>query len=57
MIKKQYVKTRKVTKVTFEHPAEVDAFELVSDRTDWQPVAFDRLKNGTWNTTATPTIS
>ena len=50
MITKKYVKTRKVTKVTFEHPAdvEVDAIELVSDRTDWEPVAFDRLKNGKW---------
>jgi hypothetical protein len=50
MIKKRYVKTRKVTKVTFEHPADVDvdAIELVSDRSDWRPVAFRRLKNGRW---------
>lgn len=50
MIKKQYVKTRKVTKVTFEHPADVDvdAIELVSDHSGWEPVAFDRLKSGRW---------
>lgn len=50
MIKKQYVKTRKVTKITFEHPSDVDvdAIELVSDRSDWQPEPFDRLKSGRW---------
>jgi hypothetical protein len=50
MIKKQHVKSRQVTKVTFEHPADVDvdAIELLSDRNDWQPVAFDRLKSGKW---------
>ncbi len=50
MIKKQYVKSRKVTKVVFEHPADVDAdaIELIADLHDWRPVAFDRLKNGTW---------
>jgi hypothetical protein len=50
MIKKQYVKTRKVTKITFEHPADVDAeaIDLIADRHDWRPVAFDRLKSGRW---------
>ena len=38
MIKKQYVKSRKVTKVVFEHPADVDAdaIELIADVHDWQ---------------------
>jgi len=50
MIKKQYVKSRNVTKVTFEHPVgvEADAIELISDVHDWRPVPFDRLKNGKW---------
>ena len=50
MIKKQYVKSRRVTKVVFAHPAEVeaDAIELIADVHDWRPVAFDRLKNGSW---------
>jgi hypothetical protein len=50
MIKKQFVKSRKVTKVTFELPASVEAdqVQLVADFTDWVPVAFNRLKNGSW---------
>lgn len=50
MIKKQYVKSRNVTKVTFEHPATVDAdaIEPFSNVHVWRPVAFDRLKNGKW---------
>jgi hypothetical protein len=50
MIKKQFVKSRKVTKVTFQLPAEVEAdqVQLLADFTDWSPVAFDQLKNGSW---------
>ena len=50
MIKKQFVKSRNVTKVTFELPADVDADAafLIADFTGWQPVAFDQLKSGKW---------
>ena len=50
MIKKQYVKSRKVTKVIFEHPAavDVDAIELIADVHGWRPIAFERLKSGKW---------
>ncbi|UCH25748.1 MAG: isoamylase early set domain-containing protein [Trueperaceae bacterium] len=50
MIKKQFVKSRKVTKVTFELPADVeaDAVQLIADWSDWQPVPFDHLKSGKW---------
>ncbi len=50
MIKKQYVKSRQVTKVTFELPADVDAdtVQLIADFTEWQPVPFTQLKNGKW---------
>lgn len=50
MIKKRYVKSRKVTQVVFEHPASVqaDAIELIADLHGWAPVAFDRLRSGKW---------
>jgi hypothetical protein len=50
MIKKQFVKSRKLTKLTFELPAdlEADAVHLLADFNGWQPVAFDKLKNGKW---------
>lgn len=50
MIKKQFVKSRGVTKLTFELPAdtEADAVHLLADFNSWQPVAFERLKNGKW---------
>jgi len=50
MIKKQFVKSRSTTKVTFELSADVqaDAIHLIADYNDWQPVSFDKLKNGKW---------
>lgn len=50
MIKKQFVKSRNVTKVTFAHPADVqaDAVELISDLSEWRPIRFERLKSGAW---------
>lgn len=50
MVKKQFVKSRNVVKVTFELPADVeaDAVYLISDAEGWQPVAFEKLKNGKW---------
>ncbi|MEJ2292071.1 MAG: isoamylase early set domain-containing protein [Deinococcales bacterium] len=50
MVKKQFVKTRNVAKVTFEVDSDVaaDEVQLIADFTDWRPVAFGRLKNGRW---------
>ena len=50
MVKKQYVKTRNVTKVTFEIDAAVaaDEVQLIADFNEWRPVAFGRLKDGRW---------
>lgn len=50
MIKKQFVKSRQVTKLTFELPAdlEADAVYLLADFNDWTPVPFDHLKSGKW---------
>lgn len=50
MIKKQFVKSRKVTKVTFELPADVEAdtVQLLADFNGWTPVGFDQLKSGKW---------
>ncbi len=50
MVKKQYVKTRNVTKVTFEVDAAVtaDEVQLIADFNQWRPVAFGRLKDGRW---------
>lgn len=50
MIKKQFVKSRGVTKLTFELPAdlEADAVSLLADFNDWNPVPFSQLKSGKW---------
>jgi len=50
MVKKQFVKSRNVVKVTYELPADVDAdaVYLICDADGWDPVAFDKLKNGKW---------
>jgi hypothetical protein len=50
MIKKQFVKSRKCTKLTFELPADLDAdaVYLLADFNGWEPVAFEQLKSGKW---------
>lgn len=50
MIKKQYVKSRNISKVTFELPKELEAeaIYLHADDNGWEPLAFDKLKNGKW---------
>ncbi len=50
MVRKQFVKSRNVVKVTFEVPADVeaDAVYLIADADGWEPVAFDKRKNGSW---------
>lgn len=50
MIKKQQVKSRKVTKVTFELSSDIEAeaVHLLADFNGWQPVAFDKLRDGRW---------
>lgn len=50
MIKKQFVKSRNATKVTFELDKDVsaDAVHLIADFNDWQPTAFEQQKNGKW---------
>ena len=52
MIKKQYLKSRPVCKVTFTLPAEtgVDKAEVVGDFNNWQPAAMEQLKNGSFKT-------
>ncbi len=53
MIKKQFVKSRNVTKVTFELDQSVSAENvmLIADFNDWQPVSFKQAKSGTWKLT------
>jgi len=50
MIKKQFVKSRNTTKVTFELGADVeaDSVQLIADYNSWSPVAFEQLKSGKW---------
>jgi hypothetical protein len=50
MIKKQFVKTRQVTKLTFELPKDIefDNIHLLAEFNNWEPVAFEHLKNGKW---------
>lgn len=50
MIKKQFVKSRKTTKLTFELAADVEADKvmLIADFNDWSPTPFEQLKNGKW---------
>lgn len=57
MIKKQFLKSKPVCKVTFTMPAEAatDAqkVELVGDFSEWTqaPIEMKKLKNGTFKTT------
>ena len=48
MIKKQFVKSRNVAKVTFQLPADVpaDGVDLIADFTEWRPVAMRRTDGG-----------
>lgn len=48
MIKKQYLKSRPVCKVTFELPKTVSAesAQLVGDFTGWAAVPMEQLKDG-----------
>jgi len=50
MIKKQFIKSRNVVKLTFELPRETEAetVQLLADFNGWKPAAFSRLKNGKW---------
>jgi 1,4-alpha-glucan branching enzyme len=49
MIKKQFVKSRKVTKVTFElADVQADAVHLIADFNGWSPISFSRAKDGSW---------
>ena len=50
MIKKQVVKSKKITKLTFELPKtfEADEVQLLAEFNDWQAVPFEKLKNGKW---------
>jgi hypothetical protein len=46
MIKKQFVKSRNITKVTFETEAAAEGVALIADFNKWQPVPFKKLKSG-----------
>lgn len=49
MIKKQFVKSRNITKVTFElAEVAVDNVQLLADFNKWQPVPFKKLKGNKW---------
>lgn len=50
MIKKQYLKSRPVCKVTFSLSPEngADQAAVVGDFTDWQPAPMEQLKNGSF---------
>lgn len=50
MIKKQFVKSRNTTKVTFELSKDIQAetVQLIADFNDWNPVSFEQLKSGKW---------
>jgi hypothetical protein len=48
MIKKQFVKSRNVTKVTFETEVAAEGVQLIADFNKWQPIPFKKLKNGKW---------
>ncbi|HLV37742.1 MAG TPA: isoamylase early set domain-containing protein [Spirillospora sp.] len=50
MIKKQYLKSRPVCKVTFSLPADTGAKQaaVVGDFTGWQPTPMEQLKNGSF---------
>jgi hypothetical protein len=60
MITKKYVKSRKVSKVTFEIPKnelpediQVESIDLVGDFNDWEPMAtpLKRTKNRSYKVT------
>lgn len=57
MIKKQFLKSKPICKVTFTLPAEAAAdaqkVELVGDFSKWgkEPIEMKKLKNGTFKTT------
>ena len=48
MIKKQYLKSRPVCKVTFSLPAEtgINKAEVAGDFNNWQPTSMEPLKSG-----------
>ena len=48
MLKKQYLKSRPVCKVTFSLPTEVEAESaaIVGDFTNWQAAPMEQLKDG-----------
>lgn len=48
MIKKQYLKSRPVCKVTFQLPSSVaaESVKIVGDFTDWQALEMEHLKDG-----------
>ena len=48
MIKKQYLKSRPVCKVTFSLPADkgISKAEVAGDFNDWQPASMEQLKSG-----------
>jgi 1,4-alpha-glucan branching enzyme len=49
MIQKKFVKSRNVTKVSFEfNELDADSIALIADFTNWQPVEVPKLKNGKW---------
>ena len=50
MIKKQFVKSRNATKLTFELDADVSADKvmLIADFNNWNPAEFEQLKSGKW---------
>ncbi|MBZ0301190.1 MAG: isoamylase early set domain-containing protein [Anaerolineae bacterium] len=50
MIKKQYLKSRPVCKVTFSLSPDkgADKADVVGDFTDWQPSPMEQLKNGSF---------
>ncbi len=52
MIKKQYLKSRPVCKVTFELPKSVAAetAQIVGDFTGWNALPMDQLKDGRFKT-------
>ena len=53
MIQKRYLKTRKVTKVTFQvdFAKKAQQVEILGDFTDWQPVPMKRTSKGVFKYT------
>ena len=49
MIQKKFVKSRNITKVSFEfNELDADSIALIADFTNWQPIEVPKLKNGKW---------